>query len=353
MLKLKKYGSVALLLVVILVASLVTYSFFPPFVKESFGLYESYEYSQMYLKNDTYSDLVIEYDFVSGLIPSLEAREHLESQVENYTDKEEIKSVLDENIPSKISEGRTSTLQPPIIEGPSYDRDDLAHLEEEYRTHEREDETIGLHVLYLDGVWEENPDVLGLAKQPSTIVIFQETILDFAERVEVGPEDIETSVLTHEFGHILSLVGMGYESDHEDPENQHHCDESAGDCVMAAAVEYKERRGSPEVEEREAPPDDFCVLCQQDLENIREMDNTFSMGHIVTYGFIGGQMIVGLGVGLVIINSSDERKPPVNTTAGNFSSHQKSGWEERGSDYPGYSNGSDVEEKGTREPGWP
>ncbi len=351
--RLKKYGSVALLLTVILIASLVTYSFFPPFVKENFGLYESYEYSQMYLKNDTYSDLVIEYDYVSGLIPSLEAREHLESQVENYTDKEEIKSELDENIPSKISEGWGSTFLPPLNEGPSYDRDDIAHLEDEYRTHEREGDTIPLHVIYLDGVWEDNPNVLGLAKQPSTIVIFQETILDLAAEAEVEPEDIEKSVLTHEFGHILSLVGMGYESDHEDPENQHHCDESAGECVMAASVEYKRRRGRRGYEDRDPPPDDFCVLCQQDLEKIREMDNTFSIGHIVTYGFIGGQMIVGLGVGLVLINSSDERKPPVNTTAGTPSSHQKSGWEEREAVYPGYSSGSDVEEKGMKEPGWP
>ncbi|MFP3871467.1 MAG: hypothetical protein ACOCTR_00660 [Candidatus Natronoplasma sp.] len=299
----KKSSLVLVICIILVVAAVITNSFLPTLVKENFELYESHEYAQMYLEDEPYSDLIVELDYVQGRIPDGEAVNSLEERIEEYTDKESVRSELDDTIPYLDPDG------PPYHRTDSYTKEDIAELEEEYRDHGREDSTISIYILYLDGSWKDNERALGLAKQPSFVVMFSDVIEDFSERSGVERRHIEKSVLVHEFGHLLSLVGIGYESDHEDPVNQHHCDERAGECVMAAAVEYTGE------DNETLPPDDFCELCQKDMERIREMENEFSFAHMITYGAIAGEVVIASVVSVAVITSDDKKSGGKNTTS--------------------------------------
>lgn len=283
----KKYALLGTVWVIVVVAALVTHSFLPAYVKEKTDRYDSFEYSQMYLENEPYSRLIIEYDYVKGHEPNETAMNILEEKVEKYTDKENIKSVIDD----QISENHTKL---------SYDSNDISRLNEAYMDYKREDDTISIHVLYLDGIWEENENVLGLSKRPHQIVIFMEVVENLADRnANLTELDIEGPVLVHEFGHLLSLVGLGYESDHEDEEYPGHCDESAGECVMAGSVEVKENTD-------EKPPLEFCDLCKEDLENIREMEGSFGFEDLVSYGVISSQYFIGIWASALIVDTASK-----------------------------------------------
>ncbi|MBS3816359.1 MAG: hypothetical protein KGY76_02215 [Candidatus Thermoplasmatota archaeon] len=278
--------------VIILVAAIITGSFFPPLVKENFDLYNSYEYSQMYLEDEPYSDLVIEYDYVWEYGPTERGIGELEEKVDNYTEKEKIRTEVDDVID-------------PIDTTNPYDEEDLKDLMEDYKDHERKDNTISIHVLYLNGYWKESRRTLGLSKKPYNIVIFKEALISFTSGTQdLAPEDIEPSVLVHEFGHLLSLVGDGYESDHEDEENDYHCNEEGGECVMDASVEIKNNT------EQGPPPTDLCELCKEDLEEIKNMDRPFSFVDLMTYGIIGVEAILGIGASIAIISKDKKREPP-------------------------------------------
>jgi len=284
----KKYYLLVVIWVLVVVTALVTYSFLPAYVKETGDLYQPYEYSQMYLENDRYSEVVIEYDYMRGQEPDETAVMKLEEKVEEYTDKESVESVIDDQI--SIEE-----------KSASYDSNDISRLKEEYQDHERGGNKIPIHVLYLDGVWEENKDVLGLSQRPEQIVIFNSVISDIEDNSALEPGDVEGPVLIHEFGHLLSLVGLNYESDHEDHEYPNHCDKSAGECVMAGSVEIREDMD-------EAPPDEFCELCEEDLEYIRDLEDPFGFEDLITYISIGGQYTIGIWGSAVLVDSADDQK---------------------------------------------
>lgn len=284
----KKYPLIGVVLVIVVVAAVITHSFLPPLLKENLGLYQTHEYSQMYLEDEPYTDLVVEYDYVAGHRPNQTAMDVLEKRIGEYTDKEEIVSKRDDMI---------------SWQSPSYDRNDISELKDAYMDSERHDDTIPIHVIYLNGVWEETPNVLGLSKRPYNIIVFQEVIEAFANETNLETPDIEASVLVHEFGHLLSLVGNGYESDHQ-TEDSYHCNEEAGDCVMAETVEFKNHT------DQGPPPTHFCELCEEDLEYIREMDGYFDLVDFITYGVIGVEIVIGLGVSIGIIFWVDGKEPP-------------------------------------------
>ena len=81
--------------------------------------------------------------------------------------------------------------------------------------------------------------VLGVAVDASTIALFSDSIDDATSifNPRISAEDIENSVMVHEFGHLLGLVNLVYTSpaDHEDSEHPGHSNNE--DSVMYWAVE--------------------------------------------------------------------------------------------------------------------
>jgi len=249
--------------------------YLPAFFRERGDFYTSFEYAQMYLRDDRYTELIIEYNYVLGYPPSPGSKESLITTIEELSDKDSVVDVVGDGITPRLG----------INE---YHRHDIEDIFDSYSHYERKGSTMVLNVLYLDGEWAENPNVLGLSYGGEYMVLFKETIHKVSlTSSNLGVEDVETSVLIHEFGHILGLVGIGYESNHEDDEYEHHCDESAGRCVMSASVEIKMGGYSEE------PPTEFCELCLEDIERIRFMEDDWGVEEHLTILVVGGQAAIG------------------------------------------------------------
>ena len=94
------------------------------------------------------------------------------------------------------------------------------------------------HVIMPQGKYSDD-SVLGVAVDASTIALFSDSIDDATSifNPRISAEDIENSVMVHEFGHLLGLVNLVYTSpaDHEDSEHPGHSNNE--DSVMYWAIE--------------------------------------------------------------------------------------------------------------------
>ncbi len=283
----KKAGLITVIIAITIIALILTHTFLPTYIKDRGNLYRDWEKGQWHLNNDDYDELFIEYDYVEGYKPNTTAIYEFENVLREYTDKEDITHHMGDVIPYQDTK-------------PVYGENDLAFLENRYRDKETKGNTLVIYVLYLDGEWKQE-DVLGLSYRGTNIVIFMEKIMTSADRSNnIGHGDIETSVLIHEWGHLIGLVGKDYDADHEDTEYPHHCNQEAGRCVMAASVEIKGGEGS------QPPPTEFCELCQEDIEEIKNMYDPWGPAEILTYISMGGQTLIGLTWVVSVSKHKDE-----------------------------------------------
>jgi predicted Zn-dependent protease len=95
--------------------------------------------------------------------------------------------------------------------------------------------------LVLDGSYADNNQVLGIAYRNTSMAIFGGTIADNSGGVSQPTRSkLESTVMNHEFGHLLGLVNLGSNmvDNHQDSSNGKHCDNS--DCLMYYASETTE-----------------------------------------------------------------------------------------------------------------
>lgn len=218
------------------------------------------DFAKDFLKEGKYNNVLIEIDYIKGYSPNNSAMNVLKERIKTYTQK-------------TISGGNNNELQK---EKDKYSLDDIIALEKKHRNNFNKDKTIVLYILYLNGEYAENENVLGIAYAASSIAIFKEQIDNIeipllARLFGVDNSDIEKSVLVHEFGHILALVNINYKSNanHEDSSHKTHCTNES--CVMYYAIESSVgsylnnyiNTGNPE------PPSDYDADCRNDLEMIR------------------------------------------------------------------------------------
>ena len=79
---------------------------------------------------------------------------------------------------------------------------------------------------------------MGTAYWNTSFVIYQETVESFSNSpFEPDRTLLETTVVNHEFGHILGLTNLGtpLQSEHEDEEHPKHC--NVENCLMYWASE--------------------------------------------------------------------------------------------------------------------
>lgn len=98
-----------------------------------------------------------------------------------------------------------------------------------------------IHVLYLDGEWEERPTAAGLASDVAAFLFIDFGAAQQTLRRGDGPsvaEIVEREVLLHEVGHLLGLVnnGLPMQRPHEDPESEGHS--SNKESVMYSGADY-------------------------------------------------------------------------------------------------------------------
>ncbi|WP_347753153.1 MULTISPECIES: hypothetical protein [unclassified Flavobacterium] len=80
--------------------------------------------------------------------------------------------------------------------------------------------------------------MLGTAYRNTSFVIFEKTIQGLSDSpLEPNRTILETTIITHEFGHILGLTNFGtaLQSNHEDSAHPRHCIEKR--CLMYWSAE--------------------------------------------------------------------------------------------------------------------
>jgi hypothetical protein len=114
---------------------------------------------------------------------------------------------------------------------------DIATIEKNNRTVYTSGSQLGVYFLYTDGNYSES-NVLGLAFRNTSMSILGKTIHDNSGGIgQASRTKLETTVLEHEFGHILGLVDIGsaMQTNHKDPAHGNHCNNTS--CLMYYASE--------------------------------------------------------------------------------------------------------------------
>lgn len=183
------------------------------------------------LAGDSYTELTIEIDYVDGYQPSQTAIDNLRSFLENRLNKPGgVSIILDDEIDS------------PGID--SVTVNDAYDLEKEHRDIFTSGNTLAAYFLYMDGSYESG-NVLGAAYFNTSMVILKETIdSNTGGFGQPATSTVESSVLMHEFGHIMGLVDNGTPAvqDHVDEENGPHCTDDT--CLMYWAIETTDLMGN-------------------------------------------------------------------------------------------------------------
>jgi len=179
------------------------------------------------LSDDTFKSLVIELVYVEGLKPSQNTIDNFVSFLNARTFKPNGITIETRAIPST---GKTS-----------YTIQDIITIEDAHRTQYNTNNQIAVWMLFIDGASANTTNsstVLGTAYRNTSFVIFEETIHDLSNSAfEPNRTLLETTVITHELGHLLGLTNFGSNmvENHEDPEHSKHCNIES--CLMYWAAE--------------------------------------------------------------------------------------------------------------------
>ncbi|MDR7211886.1 membrane metalloprotease [Flavobacterium piscis] len=177
--------------------------------------------------NDLLSDrkfkrMVIEVVYVAGFEPSSTAINNLVNFLTARTYKPNGINVIKRSIPSP---GNLS-----------YTNEEIVSIEDANRTKYNNSDEIAVWAFFADGKSSKDTGtsvILGTAYRNTSFVIFEQTIQGLSDSpFEPGRSLLETTVITHEFGHILGLTNLGtaLQSNHEDTEHPKHCVEKT--CLM-------------------------------------------------------------------------------------------------------------------------
>jgi len=182
------------------------------------------------LEGTNFNELFLEIFYVSGLKPEQSTLDNFENFLSQRLNKPAGISMKLTEIPSPGKDVYSIT--------------DIRSLEDEIRTAYNQDGTLKVFGLFIDGEYSENTDngsVLGVAYRNTSFVLFEETVKGFSgQPLAPSTTVLETTVLDHEFGHLLGLVNAGtpLQSAHQDEQHGRHC--TADNCLMYWTAETGE-----------------------------------------------------------------------------------------------------------------
>ena len=179
------------------------------------------------ITNHRYPKLLVEIDYADGHTPRSSATDLLKTRIQGTLQKPGGTTFEEKAFtPSKSS----------------YTDDDLLAVESQKRNHQPGGDTMVLYILYLNGHHARdtsNEKILGVHYGRASIAIFKETIDSSGGVIGslFSANDVERSVLVHEFGHTIGLVNNGLKmvKNHEDP--QHRAHSTNKESVMYWAVD--------------------------------------------------------------------------------------------------------------------
>lgn len=180
------------------------------------------------LSDAKFTSLTIEVVYVTGFKPTDVALNNLSQFLLKHTFKPDGIKITTRAVAS-------SNKAPFSIE-------EIAQIEREERNVFNAGDEISVFIYVADGSNINDEDekvVLGSAFRNTSVVLYGATLRKIANNSNaVSRSDIESAVLNHEFGHLFGLVDVGspMQVDHEDPENEAHCDIRG--CLMTANIEF-------------------------------------------------------------------------------------------------------------------
>tara|TARA_R110002049_G_scaffold73024_2_gene189203 strand:- start:1825 stop:2604 length:780 start_codon:yes stop_codon:yes gene_type:complete len=186
------------------------------------------------LSDNTFKKIIIEIAFIEGFKPTETAINNFKNFITERTFKPEGIVFIEKEIPTT---GKNI-----------YTLDEVVVIEKENRTQYNSNSTITVWVLFINGKSSKDTNssaILGSAYWNTSFVIYEETIQGLSNSAfEPERSLLESSVINHEFGHILGLTNLGtdLQSDHEDLDHPKHCTEE--DCLMYWAAETGQGIGS-------------------------------------------------------------------------------------------------------------
>ncbi|UCH90182.1 MAG: hypothetical protein JSV49_05970 [Thermoplasmata archaeon] len=223
------------------------------------------EYAKYYLKNDFYNEIIIEVDYMEGTMPDTGTLDYLVDLLDDVCEK----NAIDYEISDEMDDSDQQV---------DYSIADIEQLKNKYQDYQNYMDTAVIHILFLNGYYEDSSITLGVSYHAGSCAIFKDRVdsirIPRDARPFVSTDDFETSVVVHEVGHLLGLVNLNYDSDysHEDKihDSPNHCKNES--CVMYYALEHSRESFRDKIYEQEdpRPPRTFGFYCMQDLEKLRE-----------------------------------------------------------------------------------
>lgn len=206
--------------------------------------------ARAYLRATPARRLVVEVAWVAGFEPNGGTLAHLEATLRDVADKPEGVSVVRGTSFSSSAE--------------TYSVADIRNLEARYRGRFSGGDTATMWIVYLNGRLAEQEGALGVAYGATSAAVFRERLNDATTAI-INEAAIERAVASHEMGHLLGLVNIGYRSrrNHEDAAHPNHS--SNQESVMYWAIEDVSVRNVL----GGGPPDRFDADDRADLEQLK------------------------------------------------------------------------------------
>jgi hypothetical protein len=177
----------------------------------------------------TYNSVIIEVQYMTGYAPDAAALSNLQGFLSNLLNKSSgISIVTHEITPSSNT---------------TFSIGDAAQFEQNNRTAFTTGGQIAVYVLYTNGNYTD-AQVLGAAYRNTSIVVFGKNVHDNSGGLgQASRTKLESTILEHEFGHLLGLVDLGsaMQASHKDAAHGNHCNNS--NCLMYYASDTHDMLG--------------------------------------------------------------------------------------------------------------
>jgi hypothetical protein len=181
------------------------------------------------LNADTYNSLKIEIQYMTGFEPDKDAIYHLHAFLQKRLHKPKGISIITKEITPDSSTLLTTK--------------DVKAIERKNRTAITSGKQLALYILYTNGKYI-NDKVFGLAYLNTSAVIFGENIKEYSGKIgQPNRTKLETTVLLHEMGHLLGLMGKGtpMQEEHHDERHASHCKNRK--CLMYYSIGTNDKFG--------------------------------------------------------------------------------------------------------------
>ena len=174
------------------------------------------------LSDNIFKSIVVEVVYVEGFEPTASAITDFVSFLNARANKSQGIRIVKRAI---TSPGKST-----------YSVQDVIAVEDANRTKFNTADEVAVWLFFTDGASSSdsaNSFVVGTAYRNTSIVIFEKTIRSLTDSpLKPGRSLVESTVISHEFGHILGLTNLGtrMQTDHEDKAHLKHCTEPT--CLM-------------------------------------------------------------------------------------------------------------------------